>query len=178
MRGVLHRARAGILAAALSAACAGPLQATEAGWRHARQDYSIGTPDGPGEPWTRVDLKGAVLAFRRPGPEGMSLQSHCGRPVASAPQMARNLLIGLPAHTEVTGAPVQVSGQPGWKQRFETTQDGTPVRVVTVTVVARDCSFDFVLASSDPSGSAEEAFDAWWSSLRLGPRYAAEAPPR
>jgi hypothetical protein len=50
--------------------------------------------------------------------------------------------------------------------------------VVTVTVVARDCSFDFVLASSDPSGDAEEAFDAWWSSLRLGPRYAAEAPPR
>jgi hypothetical protein len=178
MRGVLQRAGAGILAAALASACAGPLRATETGWSNPRQDYAIGAPDGPGAPWTRVDVEGAVLAFRRPGAEGMSLQSQCGRPVAPAALMARNLLIGLPDHTAVTGAPVQVAGRSGWQQRFEATREGTPVHVVTVTLVAGDCSFDFVLASAGGSAAAEQAFDAWWRSFRLGPRWDAEAPPR
>jgi hypothetical protein len=50
------------------------------------------------------------------------------------------------------------------------------VRVKTVTLVAGDCAFDWILAAREPIGSVEEAFDAWWQSFRLDPERWAEVP--
>jgi hypothetical protein len=143
----------------------------EGGYRHRRHDYTIAKPDGPGEAWQRVRLEGAALAFRRSGPESVSLQSRCGRPVAAPVFMARHLVIGLPERTLVAAGPTQVAGRDAWTQTFDTVQEGVSVRVKTVTLVAADCSFDWILATAAAFEPAEQAFDAWWGSFRLDPRY-------
>jgi hypothetical protein len=173
MRGATSRAWVGLLGAALiGAACAGsPMSRVEGGYRHGRHDYTIAKPDGPGEAWERVRVEGAALAFRRPGPESLSLQSRCGRPVAAAAFMARHLVIGLPERTLVAEGPIQVAGREGWAQTFDTVQEGVSVRVKTVTLVAGGCSFDWILATAAAFEPAEQAFDAWWGSFRLDPRY-------
>ena len=73
MRGSPRRIRAGLLAGLLgwlaaAIGCAGPLAATDAGYRHRRHDYAIAAPGAPGPAWQRVDVEGATLAFRRAGP--------------------------------------------------------------------------------------------------------------
>jgi hypothetical protein len=143
----------------------------EGGYRHGRHDYTIAKPGGPGGAWQRVRAEGAALAFRRPGPESMGLQSRCGRPVAPPVFAARNLLIGLPERTLVTAGPTQVDGRDAWTQTFDMVQEGGSVRVKTVTLVVADCSFDWTLATSGDFEPAEQAFDAWWGSFRLDPRY-------
>ena len=173
MRGATSRAWVGLLGAVLiGAGCASsPMSRIEDGYRHRRHDYTIARPDGPGEAWQRVTLEGAELAFRRPGPEVLSLQSRCGRPVAAPVFMARHLLIGLPERTLVAAGPTQVDGRDAWTQTLDTVQKGVSVRVKTVTLVAADCSFDWILMTAADFEPAEQAFDAWWDSFRLDPRY-------
>ena len=173
MRGATSRAWAGLLGALLiGAGCAGsPISRIEGGFRHRRHDYTIAWPGGPGEAWQRVTLEGAALAFRRPGPEVVSLQSRCGRPVAAPVFMARHLVIGLPERTLVAAGPTQVDGRDAWTQTFDTVQKDASVRVKTVTLVAGGCCFDWILMSSGAFEPAEQAFDAWWGSFRLAPRY-------
>jgi hypothetical protein len=173
MKGATSRAWVGLLGVLLvGAGCAGsPILRVEGGYRHHRHDYTIAKPGGPGEAWQRVRLDDAALAFRRPGPESISLQSRCGRPVAPAAFMARHLVIGLPDRTPIAEGPIQVAGREGWTQTFDTVKDGVSVRVKTVTLVVADCSFDWILATPAAFEPAEQAFDAWWSSFRLDPRY-------
>ena len=173
MRGATSRAWVGLLGAVLiGAGCASnPISRTEGGYRHRRHDYTIARPDGPGEAWQRVTADGAVLAFRRPGPESMGLQSRCGRPVAEPVFMARHLLIGLREHALVAAGPTQVDGRKAWTQTFDTLQEGVFLRVKTVTLVAAGCSFDWILMTAGSFEPAEQAFDAWWGSFRLAPRY-------
>jgi hypothetical protein len=173
MWGATSRAWVGLLGAVLiGAGCArSAISPIEGGYRHRRHDYTIARPDGPGEAWQRVTLEGAVLAFRRPGPEALSLQSRCGRPVAAPVFMARHLLFGLRERTLVAAGPTQVAGRDAWSQTLDTVQDGISVRVKTVTLVAADCSFDWILMTAADFGPAEQAFDAWWGSFRLDPRY-------
>ena len=173
MRGATSRTWVALLGAALIAAgCASnPMSRVEGGYRHGRHDYTIAKPGGPGEAWQRVSVEGAALAFRRPGPESMSLQSHCGRPVAEPFFMARHLTIGLPERTLVAAGPTLVAGRDAWTQTFDTVQEGISVRVKTVTLVAAGCSFDWILATAGAFEPAEQAFDAWWGSFRLDPRY-------
>lgn len=138
-------------------------------FRHRKHDYTIGKPPPP---WRQVEVKGAVLAFQGTGPDTMSLQSRCGRPVTSAQLMARHLLIGLPRRRLVAAGPVAVSGRNAWAQIVDTIQTGNvPVRLKTITLVARDCTFDWVLASGGGFDEAERAFDAWWATFQLGKRY-------
>jgi hypothetical protein len=155
----------GWLAAALG--CAGPFAVTDAGYRHRQHDYAIAAPDGSGPAWERVEVEGATLAFRRAGPDTISLVSRCGQPVAAPQIMARHLVIGVPDRTEVASGPIQVAGRSGWVQRFDVTHGGLVVRVKTISLVADGCSFDWMLASSGGFEAAESAFDAWWQSLRL-----------
>jgi hypothetical protein len=173
MRGATSRAWVGLLGAVLiCAGCASsPISKIEGGYRHRRHDYTIARPAGPGEVWQRVTLEGAVLAFRRPGPEFLGLQSRCGRPVAAPVFMARHLVIGLPERTLVAAGPTLVDGRDAWTQTFDAVQEGVSVRVKTVTLVATDCSFDWILMTAGPFEPAEQSFDAWWGSFRLDPRY-------
>lgn len=161
-----------ILLLLLGAGCAtSPLTRTDGGFRHGRHDYSVEAPGGPGPAWQRVKVEGAVLAYRRRGPDTMSLQSRCGKPVAAPQLMARHLVIRLPDRSLVAAGPIAVDGRNAWTQTFDTVQTGVSVRVKTVTLVALDCTFDFVLASTGSFEPAEQSFDAWWESFRLGPRY-------
>ena len=173
MWGATGRSWVGLLGAALiGAACASsPMLRIEGGYRHRRHDYTIAEPGGPGGAWQRVRAGGAALAFRRSGPETVSLQSSCGRPVAKPFFMARHLLIGLPEHTLVAAGPILVDGRDAWSQTFDMVQEGGSVRFKTVTLVAADCTFDWILTTAGPFEPAEEAFDAWWGSFRLDPRY-------
>ena len=153
----------------LGAGCATPsLSVSGQGFSHRRHDYTIGrAPEG----WERVKVDGAAIAFRRSGPNTMSLQSRCGKPVATPQLMARHLVIRLPDRTLVSAGPIAVAGRSGWSQVFDTVEHGVSVRVKTVTLVAQDCTFDWVLASTGSFDAAEVDFDAWWASFELGPRY-------
>ncbi|MGI9590903.1 MAG: hypothetical protein ACR2P8_06015 [Myxococcota bacterium] len=158
----------GIPALLLSAGCATPsLSVTEQGFSHRRHDYTIGrAPAG----WERVDVDGAAIAYRR-AHNTMSLQSRCGKPVAKPQLMARHLVIRLPDRTVVSAGPVPVAGRSGWAQVFDTAEHEVSVRVKTVTLVAQDCTFDWVLASTADFEAAESEFDAWRESFQLGLRY-------
>jgi hypothetical protein len=85
--------------------------------------------------------------------------------------MARHLVFRLPDRELVAAGPIPVDGRNGWAQIFDTVQGGVSVRVKTVTVVASDCTFDWVLASTGDFDTAEVDFDAWWGTFRLGARY-------
>jgi hypothetical protein len=172
MRGARH-AVTGLLAlvAALAPGCAGPLSKQDGGWRHARHGYTIERPDAA---WHRIDVEGAVLAFRRGAGQTISMQTRCGRPVASAELMARHLVIGFRDRELVAAGPVAIDGRGGWTQAFDTGSEGATVRVKTVTLVAGDCAFDWILAAREPIGSVEQDFDAWWQSFRLDPQRWAE----
>lgn len=174
MLGATCRARAAGLALwlpvlLLSAGCAStPLSVTEQGFAHRRHDYTIAAaPAG----WERVKVDGAVITFSHRGPNTMSLQSRCGRPVASPQLMARHLVIRLPDRELVSAGPTLVDGRNAWSQVFDTDPTGASVRVKTVTLVALNCTFDWVLASTGGFAAAEVDFDHWWQSFRLGPRY-------
>lgn len=172
----MRRKRVGVLAlvGVLGAGCAGPLKEEPGGWRHTRQAWTIGRPDGAGAPWERVEVDGALLAFRRPDGEVMSMQSRCNRPIASVDVMARHLLIGVRDRDLLESQPVEVDGRGGWRQSFEVRRGVAGVRVETVTVVAGACTLDWILAR--PAGDAEPdpSFEAWWQSFRLDAAHRAE----
>ena len=178
MQGSPCRTWAGLLGwLAAAAGCAGPLTATDAGFRHRRHGYTLAAPGGPGPAWERVDVEGAVLAFRREGPDTISLVSRCGQPVAAPQVMARHLVIGIPDRTTLASGPIEIGGRSGWVQTFDAVRDGAVVRVKTVSLVADGCSFDWMLASAGAFEPAERAFDAWWQSFRLDPERYGEAAP-
>jgi len=165
-------------ALALAAGCASDLARTEDGYRNPRLHYSIGVPRGPGPPWERVEIEGAWIGFRRPGPQTMSMQSRCGRPVAHPAIMARNLLLGIRGRTLRQAGPIVVAGRNGWSQTFDTESDGVAVRVKTVTVVIDGCIYDWTLVATGDFAPAERAFDAWWGTFQLdspGPGAAAQS---
>ena len=167
----MRRKRVGVLAlvGALGAGCAGPLVPEAGGWRHPKQAWSIARPDGPGAPWERVDVDGALLAFQRPDREWIAMQSSCGRPVAAADVMARHLLIGIRDRDLVASRPIEIDGHGGWQQIFEVRGAATRVRVETITLVAGRCTLDWILAGPAGEGSGEAAFEAGWQSFRLDP---------
>ena len=152
---------AGVL---LLTACAGDLVALDGDLLHRRHGYTIGTPAAP---WVRTEVEHAVIAYRRPGPATMSLQSRCKGAVADASVMARHLRIGLPPYTLRQAGPVAVAGRSGWSQTLDTLQDREAVRVKTVTLVVEGCTLDWVLVSSRVFEEAEPDFDRWVDSLRL-----------
>jgi hypothetical protein len=127
-----------LIAVAFAAGCAGDLAMGEDGYRHRRHGYTVSVP---APEWERVSVDGATLAFRR-GRETMSLQSRCGRPVATPAIMARQLLIGIEDRDLRQAGPVAVDGRDGWTQTFDARTEGGPVRVKTVTLVAGRCTFD------------------------------------
>ena len=151
----------------LIAGCASDLARTEDGYRNTRHHYTIGVPGGPGAPWERTEIGSAWIGFRRPGPQTVSMQSRCGRPVAHPAIMARHLLLGIRERSLRQAAPIAVVGRSGWSQTFDTRSDGVAVRVKTVTVVIDGCTYDWTLVAVGDFAPPERAFDAWWGSFRL-----------
>lgn len=157
--------------------CVGPMVRTDGGYRHRHHDFTIAAPEAVGGAWEPVEVKGAALAFRRPGPQTMSLKSLCGKPVASSQLMARHLRMGLPPDWQlVASGPVSVDGRSGWTQTLARESEGTSIHLETVTLVAGDCTFDWILVAAGPFAPVEAVFDAWWDSFRLGPSYAEKSP--
>lgn len=164
------RATSALLAvSALWGCAAAPLVAIDGGFRHAQHGYRIGLPPSASPPWERARVEGSDLAYRHPGPVWMTLSSRCHVPISRPQILARHLRIGIPEHIVREAGPVEANGLPGWQQSFDATQDGTLVRIKTVTFVANDCAFDAVLSAREGEGfeAAEPAFDVWWSTLRL-----------
>ena len=172
----MRRKRVGVLAlvGVLGAGCAGPLVEEAGGWRHPKQGWAIGRPpDGSGEPWRRVELEGALLAFEHPDRALMTMQSRCGRPVATPDVMARHLLIGIRPRDLLESRPIEVDGRSGWQQTFAVHRDAGDVRIETITLVAGGCTLDWILAGAEAGSPAEADFAAWWQSFRLdAARYA------
>lgn len=142
-------------------------------YTHRRLGYEIGRPDvGPGR-WSRFTHRGADLAFRQPLPEGgtasMILMSECGRPQAGAGTLARQLLIGLGERTRVASGAVDLHGQTGWSQTFETVEEGQRIRVKSVTLISGKCTFDWVLVARGDFGETEAEFDHWWPTFVHAP---------
>ena len=146
--------------------CAGDLVAVEGGFRHRRHGYILGLPEGTDPPWHRVEIEGAVIAFRRPGPQTISVQSSCGRSVTDPAILSRHLVIGVDRQVLEQAGPTVVDGRNAWTQTFDTPEG---VRIKTVTAVVSDCVIDWILAARQGPGfeDAERAFDAWWSASRL-----------
>jgi hypothetical protein len=155
-----------LLGLVLALACAGDLAAVEGGFRHRRHGYTLSVPGGAGRPWERVEIEGAVIAFRRPGPETISVQSSCGRTVSDPAILARHLVIGVDRQALEQAGPTLVDGHNAWTQTFDTAEG---VRIKTVTAVAGDCVIDWILAArgGEDFAAAEADFDAWWSASRL-----------
>lgn len=156
-----------LVALPLLAACAGPLVASDGGFRHREQGWRIAAPEPVEPPWRRVSIAGALLAYRRPDGTFMSFQSRCDKPRAAPQIMARHLLIGLPPRTLEASGPVVVGVRPGWTQTVDVEDGSRRLRVKTVTVVGDRCTFDWILSSRGGFEAAEPSFDAWWSSFEL-----------
>ena len=167
-----------LLVVCLAAGCASDLQRTPTGFHHRKHGYSIGIPDGVGPAWTETEVEGAWIAFRRPGRETIALQSRCGRPVADAAVMARNLVVGVGERTLLQAGPVAVGGSNGWLQTFDVVSDGIEARVTTVTAVIEDCTFDWTLVSKGEPLETRQAFDTWWATFELDPDFYERAERR
>jgi len=155
-----------LLGLVLGLGCAGDLVAIEGGFRHRRHGYTLSVPLGPGPPWQREEIEGAEIAFRRPGPQRISVQSSCRRPVTDPAILARHLVIGIQRPSLQQAGPTLVDGHEAWTQTVDTPEG---VRIKTVTAVAGDCVIDWILAARVGPGfeEAERSFDAWWSASRL-----------
>ena len=142
-------------------------------YEHRRLGYEIGRPDAGAGPWKRFKHRGADLAFRRPLPEGgtasMILMSECGRPQAAVGTLARQLLIGQGDRTRIASGAVDLHGQTGWSQSFETVEEGQRIRVKSVTLTSGKCTFDWVLVARGDFGEAEAEFDRWWPTFVHAP---------
>jgi hypothetical protein len=159
-----RRAALGLSLLVLTSGCARELVAEGGGWRSTRDGYRIGAP-GPG--WERFELDGAALAFRRGGSETMSLQTRCGRPVATPEIMARHLMIGIPERTLRQAGPTSLAGRPGWAQTFDARLEGRTVRIQTLTLVASGCAYDFLVVAAGDPVPAQRDFEAWARSFSL-----------
>ena len=169
-----------------SAACSGGPVLEGSAYRDPKLGWSIAVPPGGEARWTRIRVEGADLALRGPAGELMSLEVHCGVPLATPEVLARTLRGSIPDALVHDQHEVTVDGRVAWAQVFDARlerrraprpddsgahgdDDAPAVRVKTVTRVDTRCVHDFVLAARGDWPAAEAAFDAWWGSFRAAP---------
>lgn len=159
---------AGALAlAALCVGCASDLVLVDGRFVQREHGFAFAEPAQP--PWRRIEVEGTLVAYTRPGGALMSVQSECGRRPPSPQIQARSLLIGLSSKRVRQSAPVAVGPWQGWSQSVDVGEEGGPLRrMKSVTLVAEDCTVDFVLVAGDDFESLEPGFDAWWQSFEHG----------
>jgi hypothetical protein len=145
-----------------------------------RLQLSVEDPTRFLDGWQRVDVEGALLAFRGPQGATMSLLRQCGRPAAPLPILARQLLRGTESPSVVRQGPVALAGGEAFVVVAHAGLEGRAADVKTVTRRLGDCTLDWVLVAPQGLAEFEEAFDRWWASLRLGgttPGLRAEGSP-
>lgn len=163
-----------LLAVGLAPACASDMvrydQAGRTSLWNKQRGYSVELPQlDAAEGWREFRLDDADLAFRNRDGSTLSLQSSCRDRKAAPALLARHLAIGVPAAGR-QGAPVELRGDPGWRQSFEASEQGVTVRVHTLSLVGGGCVFDWILVTRDAAAleKLEPVFDAWWQSFRRG----------
>ena len=121
MKGV----RGAVVAVALlaSAACSGGPVIQGSAYRDPKLGWSIAVPPGGEARWTRIRVEGADLALRGPGGELMSVEVHCGVPLAAPDILARSLRSGIPDSVVHDQHEVMVDGRAGWAQVFDARLD-------------------------------------------------------
>ena len=183
-----------------SVACAGGPVVEGSAYVDPKLGWSIAVPAGGEARWTRVRVEGADLALRGPGGALMSIEVHCGVPLATPEILARSLRSGIPDSVMRDQREVPIDGRSGWAQTFDAqlaprsaravdragelkrgeasavarrgAEGGDPqaVHVKTVTDVDARCVYDFVLVARSDWPAAEAVFDAWWGSFRAAPK--------
>jgi hypothetical protein len=157
----------GVAGALHGTACASPVvERDDGGYSHARQGWRV---DAPGDPWTRAEVEGALLAFRAPGGAWMSLASRCGIAPAQPRVLVRHLAIGLRPRQLVAEREVRVDGRPGWWQTWRTRVGDAERELDALSVVGDGCVYDWVLVAPPGSTSLREGFERWWGTFRLAP---------
>ena len=136
-----------LLAVGLAPACASDMvrydQAGRTSLWNKQRGYSVELPQlDAAEGWREFRLDDADLAFRNRDGSTLSLQSSCRDRKAAPALLARHLAIGVPAAGR-QGAPVELRGDPGWRQSFEASEQGVTVRVHTLSLVGGGCVFDW-----------------------------------
>lgn len=146
--------------------CAGPLAAREDRIVHQRRGWSVADPAAFAEAWRRVEVEGALAAYRGPGGASMTLTQACQRSEIPLPVLAREILLGLDAREVRSAGPVEVGGAPGYRQVARARLGDRTVDVKTVTRRVDGCSLDWILVAPDGLEGVEPLFDRWWASFR------------
>jgi hypothetical protein len=157
---------AALVGAGLALGCAGALVFEGGRYVHPEHGFAFAAP-APGQPpWERSEVENTLAAWTRPGGARLSVQSECGRRPPSPQVLARSLLIGVSAKVLRQSGPVAVGPWAGWSQVVDVGED--PARALhlkSVTLVAEECTVDFVLVARDDFAALEPDFDRWWQSF-------------
>jgi len=141
-------------------------------FRHRGVGYSIGHPgQDERDAWRQVDIDGADLAFRRNDGAALSLSSDCRETSAPVGVLARHLIIGTSREELIAAGPVELSGDQGFSQTFDTREGEVDVRIKAVTLASGRCVFDFVAVVPEVESfdEVETVFDRWWTSFERLP---------
>jgi hypothetical protein len=115
----------------------------------------------------RIDLEGADLAYRDAAGSVFSLGTRCRNTRAPIAILARHLTIGTPREAILAAGPVELKGDPGWVQTFDSHEASVSLRIKAVTLAGGRCVYDWMLVSpgAEPFARAEPLFDGWWQSF-------------
>jgi len=165
-RKVFARLAAALLGAALVSGCASDLLFANGRYLQRKQGFSFAAPTPDQPPWKPTRVEHTLAAWTRPGGARLAVLSECGRNPPSPQVLARSLWIGVEATVLRQSGPVAVGAFHGWSQIVDVGQD--PARALhmkAVTLVAEECTVDFVLLARDDFASLEPDFDRWWQSF-------------
>ncbi|HXK26176.1 MAG TPA: hypothetical protein VMS55_26170 [Myxococcota bacterium] len=146
-------------------ACASDLVLVSGRYVQRKDGLSFAEPEPGTPPWQRVEIDDTLAAWERPGGARITVQAECHRKPPSPQVQARSLLIGVERKELRQSGPVAVGPWPGWSQEFDVGEPERPLHLKTVTLVAQDCTVDFLLLAGDDFEAALPGFDAWWKSF-------------
>lgn len=157
---------AALLGAGLAQGCAGDLVFAGGRFVQREQRFAFAAPPPAEPPWTRARVEHTLAAWTRPSGARLAVLSECGRKPPSPQVLARSLWIGVQATALRQSGPVAVGAIGGWSQVVDVGEDPTRVlHMKTVTLVAEECTVDFVLLARDDFAALEPDFDRWWQSF-------------
>jgi hypothetical protein len=164
-----------MLLAACLMGCAGDLVAVDDGpsamLESRKHGYRIANlaaaADPSGSAPSRIDLEGADLAYRDAEGSIYSLGTRCRKTQAPVGVLARHLTIGTSRDALLAAGPVELRGDPGWSQTFDSREGELLLRIKAITLTGGRCVYDWLLVSLGPEAfeRAEPRFDDWWRSF-------------